>query len=56
MKKITPETVRQSAKALFKADKFSWVVVGDLTKIEQNIRNLNIAPVEVWDATGKKLR
>jgi len=34
----------------------SWVIVGDLSKIEAKIRALGLGAVEVWDAEGRKLR
>jgi hypothetical protein len=36
--------------------KLTWIVVGDLEKIEEKIRSLNYGAVEVWDAYGNKLR
>ena len=36
--------------------KLTWVVVGDLGKIEDGVRSLNYGEVEVWDAFGNKLR
>jgi zinc protease len=33
-----------------------WVVVGDLSKIEQGIRALGLGEVRVLDADGKVLR
>ncbi len=37
-------------------DALTWVVVGDLAQTEDAIRALNLGPVEVWDAEGRKLR
>lgn len=37
-------------------DAMSWVIVGDLSKIEAKIRALGLGAVEVWDAEGRKLR
>jgi hypothetical protein len=34
----------------------TWVVVGDLSKIEQGIRELGIGEVSVLDADGKVVR
>jgi zinc protease len=34
----------------------TWVVVGDLSKIEKDIRALGIGEVRVLDADGKVLR
>ncbi len=43
----------QSAAALIKSDSLTWVVVGDLKKIEAPVRALNIGEVSVIDADGK---
>ena len=37
-------------------DRLTWVVVGDLDAIEEQVRALNYGPVEVWDAFGNKIR
>ncbi|MBO9711631.1 pitrilysin family protein [Sphingomonas sp.] len=37
-------------------DAMTWVIVGDLSKIEAKVRALNLGPVEVWDAEGRKVR
>ena len=34
----------------------TWVVIGDLAKIEQPIRDLKLGEVQVLDADGKVLR
>jgi hypothetical protein len=33
-----------------------WVIVGDLAKIEKNIRGLELGDIEVWDESGNKIR
>ena len=33
-------------------DKITWVVVGDRKEIEQGLRALNIADVEIMDVNG----
>lgn len=52
---LKPETITASAQIL-QPDAMTWVVVGDLSKIEGKVRALNLGPVEVWDAEGHKLR
>ena len=37
-------------------DSLAWVIAGDLAKIEQEIRSLNLGDVEVWSIDGDKLR
>lgn len=52
---LKPETITGSAQLLH-PDAMTWVVVGDLAKIEAKVRTLNLGTVEVWDAEGHKLR
>ena len=52
---MTPETVQAAAKA-FKPESMTWVIVGDLEKIEAGVRALNIGTVQVVDADGKRVR
>jgi predicted Zn-dependent peptidase len=51
----TPETVT-SAAAMLRPDAMTWVVVGDLSKVEAGVRALGLGEVEVWDAEGRRLR
>lgn len=50
------DAVRAAAKEVFKPDAFTWVVVGDLSKVEAKIRALNLGEVKVIDAAGKVVR
>jgi predicted Zn-dependent peptidase len=52
---MTPATVQAVASA-FDPKAMTWVIVGDLSKIEAGIRALNIGPVQVLDADGKIVR
>ncbi len=52
----TTAGVRAAAATAFRPDALTWVVVGDLAKIEQPIRALGLGPVQVLDADGKVLR
>jgi predicted Zn-dependent peptidase len=49
---LTPEQVNAAARTL-DGNALTWVVVGDLSKIEAGIRALDIGPVQVIDADGK---
>ena len=49
---LTPEQVNAAARTL-DGKVLTWVVVGDLSKIEAGIRALDIGPVQVIDADGK---
>ncbi len=44
------------AAATLKPDAMTWVIVGDLSKIEQPVRALGLGDVKVLDADGKLLR
>jgi predicted Zn-dependent peptidase len=46
----------RAAAAAFRPQTLTWVIVGDLAKIEAPIRELGIGPVQVIDADGKVLR
>ncbi len=49
---LTPELLQKMAQENLRPDAMTWVVVGDLEQIEQNIRDLNLGKVEIWDANG----
>ena len=49
---LTPEVVKSAASTI-NPDALTWVVVGDLAKIEANVRALNLGEVIVVDADGK---
>ncbi|MDA0681566.1 MAG: pitrilysin family protein [Proteobacteria bacterium] len=53
---VTLEGVNTRAKAMMRPSDLTWVIVGDLSKIEEQVRSLNYGEVEVWDAYGNKLR
>jgi zinc protease len=53
---VTRDEVVQSANSLFKPEQLRWVVVGDLSLIEESVRALELGEVEVWDAFGNRLR
>jgi predicted Zn-dependent peptidase len=49
---MTPDQVNAAAKTL-DANALTWVVVGDLSKIEAPVRALNLGTLQVIDADGK---
>jgi len=53
---LTPDQVRGAAKRLYRPAEFSWIVIGDLSKIEADIRKLNLGEVQVVDSYGKRIR
>ena len=52
---LTPAKV-QAAAATIKPAALTWVIVGDLSKIEAGIRKLGLGEVKVLDADGKVVR
>jgi zinc protease len=52
----TTAGVRQAAAQAFRPDSITWVIVGDLSKIEAPIRELGLGSVQVLDADGNVLR
>jgi zinc protease len=52
----TDAGVQRAAQAAFRTDALTWVIVGDLERIEKPIRELGLGEVQVVDADGKVLR
>lgn len=48
--------IRAAAKEVVRPDALTWLVVGDLSRIEAGLRALNIGEVKVLDADGKVVR
>ena len=44
---VTLDEVRVAAKKYIDPNSWTWVIVGDLSIIEEDIKNLNIGPVEI---------
>lgn len=53
---VTLDQVQTVARQTYDPARLTWVVVGDLSKIEAPVRALNYGPVEVWDIYGHKVR
>jgi zinc protease len=53
---MTPAKLAAAAQKLIHPEELTWVVVGDLSKIEASVRKLNLGEVKVLDADGKELR
>ncbi|MGV3729666.1 MAG: M16 family metallopeptidase [Sphingopyxis sp.] len=53
---LTPAAITKAADDMLRPEAMSWVIVGDLSKIETKVRALDLGPVEVWDAEGRRLR
>jgi len=52
----TDEGVRAAAREALDPARLTWVVIGDLAKIEQPIRDLKLGTVQVLDADGNPVR
>jgi zinc protease len=50
---LTTADVNKAATRLIHPEALTWVVVGDLSKIEKNVRALNLGEVTIIDADGK---
>jgi len=50
------EDIHAAARDILESEKLTWLVVGDLEEIEDEVRELNYGEVEVWDAYGNQLR
>lgn len=53
---LNPDLMLKTAQDFLTPDALTWIVVGDLSKIEQKIRDLNLGKVEIIDAEGNILR
>lgn len=53
--RVSTNGVNARARALIKPEKLTWLVVGDLDEFEEEVRSLNLGPVEVWDAFGNSV-
>lgn len=53
---VSLDDVQAAAREIIDSGKLTWLIVGDLKKIEDSVRALNFGAVEVWDAFGNKLR
>jgi zinc protease len=53
---LTPAQLQTAAARLVRPDAMTWVIVGDLARIEDSVRKLNIGEVKVLDANGRMLR
>lgn len=52
---LTPEVANALAARSFLTDRLVWVVVGDMSKVEKDVRALNLGEVRRIDADGKAL-
>jgi len=52
----TDAAVQAAAHEIVRPDALTWVVVGDLARIEAGVRALKLGEVKVIDADGKVIR
>ncbi|HEU0277531.1 MAG TPA: pitrilysin family protein [Rhodanobacteraceae bacterium] len=52
----TDAAIEAAAKEVIRPDKLTWVIVGDLTKIEAPVRALNLGEIHVIDADGNPVK
>ncbi len=53
---LTLDNLQKSAVKIVQPDHLTWVIVGDRSKIEQGIRDLNIGPVQIIDSEGNSVK
>ncbi len=53
---VTLEGIASRAREVLDPDKLTWVVVGDLSLIEEEVKALGYGELEVWDAFGRRVR
>ncbi len=53
---VTPESANQIARKYVLPDHLIWVVVGDMSKVESGIRELNVGEVHKIDADGNPVK
>jgi zinc protease len=53
---INPDSANATAKKLIQPDHVMWVVVGDMSKVEAGIRDLNLGEIHKIDADGNPVK
>ncbi len=53
---VSLDGVNERARKVVRPDELTWVIVGDLSEIEEKVRSLNYGDVEIWDGFGNRLR
>ena len=56
LQKLGPPQLDAAARKLVTPQALTWLIIGDLSKIEQQVRALKLGEVKVLDAEGKVLR
>ncbi len=53
---VTLDGITARAREVLDPERLTWVVVGDLSRIEDEVRALEYGEVEEWDAFGQRVR
>jgi zinc protease len=56
LQQLTLADIRNAAKKVDKPENLTWVIVGDRSKIEQGIKELNLGPVKYIDSEGNEVK
>jgi zinc protease len=56
LKNVKFEQATKLAQDTIKPEQLTWLIIGDITHFEKEIRALNIGDVEVWSVYGNKIR
>lgn len=56
LKNLSLNDVQKSATRIIQPDHITWVIVGDRSKIEKGIRELNIGEVQIIDSEGNAVK
>ena len=48
--------IQSAAKKVIRPNSLTWVIVGDRSKIEKGIKELNIGPIKYIDSEGKEVK
>jgi len=55
VKALTLDEINAKAQQVMDPENLTWIIVGDLSTIEEDVRSLNYGDLEIWDSYGKKI-
>ncbi len=56
LRKLTLANIKESATRVIKPNNLTWVIVGDRSKIESGIKDLNLGPIKYIDTEGNEIK
>ena len=56
LQQLTLTDIRNAAKKVDKPKNLTWVIVGDRSKIEQGIKDLNLGSIKYIDTEGNEIK